>query len=98
MQRIYITLDKPESVDQFMRDRSGLRLNGEHVKVKRSLPNTFPLYDRDVTGIKIMIDYNTSTGKLNENYLKKYFQQFGKILDCKWTNEDRTEALFRFEK
>ena len=96
LQRIYVTLDKPKSVDQFMNDRSRLRLNGEQVKVKRNLPNSFPLYDRDVTGIKIIINDNTSIEELNENDLKKYFQKFGQIIECKWTNTDRTEALFRF--
>jgi hypothetical protein len=73
-----------------------LRLNGEQLRVKRILPNSFPLYNQDVTGIKITINDNTSFGKLNENDFKKYFQQFSQILHCKWTNENQTEALFTF--
>lgn len=96
LQRIHITLNKLESVNRLMDDRSSLRLNGKQVRVKRSLPNSFPLHDRDVTGIKITINDNKSVGKLNENDLKKHFRDFGQILDCKWTNANQTEALFRF--
>lgn len=96
LQRIYITLNQLESVNRLMEDRSKLRLNGYPVRVKRSLPNSFRLHDRDVTGIKVTINNYKCTGKVNENDLKRYFNNFGQFLYWKWINTCQTEALFAF--
>jgi hypothetical protein len=76
------------------------QLNGQSLKVTRSLSKSCPFYNRYVTGLKITIDTtdsnDTLVGKLNENDLKKYFERFGEICKCEWTNADQTEALFTF--
>jgi hypothetical protein len=76
------------------------QLSGQPVRVTRTLPKSCPLYDRSVTGLKIKIhgsdSVHTSVDKPNDNDLMKYFQRFGKIRRCQWTDVDRTEALFIF--
>jgi hypothetical protein len=98
--RIYITLNKQEDVDELMKHRSSLRLNGEPFRMVRTLPKYCPLYNRQVTGLKIKIHQtvndNTHAEKINEFDLRKYFQQFGIIRKCEWTNKDQAEALFTF--
>jgi hypothetical protein len=98
--RIYITLDRPESVDELMKHRPSLRLNGELLRITRALPKFYPLYAQCVTGLMIKIHQsvndNTAIGKLNEWDLRRYFQHFGTIRSCQWTNQDQTEALFTF--
>ncbi len=95
-------LDKPESVDELMKNRSYLQFNGEQLRVTRTLPKSCPLYDRSVTGLKIKIyqsvDDNASTIRLNELDLRKHFQHFGIIRYCEWTNVDQSEALFAFSE
>jgi hypothetical protein len=78
------------------------QLNGQPLRVTRTLPKSCPLYDRCATGLRIKIqasdNNNTSVGKLTENDLKKYFQYFDNTFKCKWTNADQTEALFTFSQ
>jgi hypothetical protein len=97
---IYIILDTPENVHQLMKQRSNLQLHGKLLRITRSLPKFYPLYNKSVTGLKIKIhqsvDNNATTIKLNESYLRRYFKKFGTIRYCKWTNADHTEALFAF--
>lgn len=98
--RIYIILDKVGNVDTLMKQRSNLRLNGEPLKITRTLPKSCPLYYRSVTGLKIKIfqsiDDNASTIKVNESDLRRRFERLGIIRYCQWTNKDQTEALFAF--
>lgn len=100
IRRVYIKLGRLEDVDEIMRNRSSLKLHGEPLLVTRTLPKTYPLYDRCVTGVKINIqqpiNQDVPTAKLNESDLRNYFQKFGSIRYCKWTNDDQTEALFAF--
>lgn len=85
-------------MDEIMRNRSHLQLNGESLTMTRTLPNSYPLHDRSVTGVKVRIHQSVEnpTTKLNESDLRNYFQRFGPIRYCKWTNENHTEALFAF--
>lgn len=100
MYRVYVKLNKVADVNEIMRNRNRLQLNSEPVTVTRTLPKTCPLYDRCVTGVKVRIhpstDKSTSTTKLKESDLRNYFQHFGQIRHCEWTNENQTEALFAF--
>jgi hypothetical protein len=98
MHRIYFDLDRVESVNQLMKNRSLWCSQTEQWRVTRTLPKYLPLYDRCVTGLKIKIDQSTNIEKLNELDLRKRFDRFGRILHCQWINEDRTEALFTFEE
>ncbi|CAM4826376.1 unnamed protein product [Rotaria magnacalcarata] len=98
-QRAFVTFDKLESVDEFMKNRP-FSINGHEIKVTRSLPSTCPLFNQSVTGLKIKIDKSSngqqSNKKLNEYDLKNYCQKFDRVLQCQWTNNDHTEALFIF--
>ncbi len=96
---IYVILNRQEHVDQLMKQRSKLRIYGEPLRITRSLPKFYPLYNKSVTGLKIKIHQsvgnNATTIKLNESDLRKHFKNYG-IRYCKWTNADQTEALFAF--
>ena len=100
MCRVYVKLNNVKDVDEIMRNRTHLQLSGEPVTVTRTLPNSWPLHDRCVTGVKIRIyqskDNSPSTKKLNESDLRNHFRYFGPIRYCQWTNETQTEALFAF--
>ncbi len=102
VRRFYITLDRKESADELMKNRSNLRLNGEQLRITRTLPNTLVLYNQCVTGLNIKLhqydNNNIPVGKLNEYDLRKYFENFGGIRNCRWINEDQTEALFTFQE
>ncbi len=97
MHRVYIGLDKVESVDLLMSNRSVWCPKTEQWRVIRTLPKYLPLYDRCVTGLKIRID-QSSVGNLNELDLRNQFRRFGRIRHCQWINDDRTEALFTFDE
>lgn len=96
MRRIYFSLDRVESVDKLLKNRSVWCPPTEQWRVMRTLPKNILLYDRCVTGLKIKIDQSTTTGKLAEFDLRSRFDRFGRILHCQWINEDQTEALFTF--
>lgn len=96
MRRIYFTLNRIESVNLLMENRSSLCPRTEQCKVIRTLSKTIPLYDRCVTGLKITIDRSNHTEKLNELDLRNRFGSVGKILHCQWMNDEKTEALFTF--
>ncbi len=95
---IYITLNKPENVDELMNHRSSFSFNKEPLRITRTLPKFCPLYNKSVTGLKIKIHQSVGTVKLNESDLRKRFRNFGIIRYCKWTNADQTEALFAFKE
>jgi hypothetical protein len=100
-QRVYISLTRPDAADEFMRKRP-FHLNERPLQVMRSLPKSYRLYDRCVTGLKITIhsvDSNHSTNdQVNESDLKKHFRDYGSIRRCQWTNPEQTEALFLFDE
>jgi len=96
MHRIYFDLDRVESVDILIKNRSSWCPRTEQWRVIRTLPKYHPFYDRCVTGLKIKIDQSTNIGKLNELDLRRRFDRFGRILHCQWINEEQTEALFIF--
>ncbi len=95
-------MNKPENVDQLIKHRSSLWLYGEQLRITRTLPKFCPLYNKSVTGLKIKIhqsvNNNATTIKINESDLRRYFQYYGTIRYCKWTNVDQTEALFAFKE
>ncbi|UJR16586.1 hypothetical protein I4U23_003486 [Adineta vaga] len=99
-QRIYVKIDSQKTVDEYMKSRP-FQLNGKPLIVMRTLPNTYHLYDRIVTGLKIKIQSLNNdhllTRQINENDLRKHFQKYGTILRCQWTNKDKTEAQFQFK-
>ncbi len=97
MHRVYINLDKVESADLLMKNRSVWCPKTEQWRVIRTLPKYLSLYDRCVTGLKIRID-QSSVEKLNELDLRNQFRHFRGIRHCQWINDDRTEALFTFDE
>ena len=99
-QRIFVTLDKPESVDTFLRNQS-FTLNGQSVRVTRNIPKNQPLYDRSTTGLKVSISESNGSihavKKLREDRLTRYLEGFGsKIETWQWMNDTQTEALVEF--
>lgn len=91
---VYVTFSNSNGVDQLMKNRSDLKLHGELLKVTRTIPKTYSLFDECVSGLKITIDQTNH--ELSESDLRKYFQRFGPIHKCEWINENQTEALFTF--
>ncbi len=93
-------MNRPENVDQLMKQRSKLWFDRKPLRITRSLPKFCPLYNKSVTGLKIKIHQsmgnNANTIKLNESDLRRHFKNYGIIRYCKWTNADQTEALFAF--
>lgn len=98
MRRIYFELDRVESVDKLMKNRSlwCSRTEQWRWRVIRTLPKDVPFYDRCVTGLKIKIGQSIHSEKVNDFDLRKRFDRFGRILHCQWINEEETEALFTF--
>jgi hypothetical protein len=100
--RIYVQLDKSESVDKLMKCRP-LELYGQPLRITRNIPKKQPLHDRSTTGIKITIlNHSNSRNlikKLNKNKLVKYCEELvGIVKNFHWMNDEQTEALLEFDE
>lgn len=77
-------------------------LDEKPVRVMRTLPPSFALYDRFTTGLQItiqpLIQKDCTLRKLTQLELINHFSKDGKIERCQWTNPDETEALFTYAR
>ena len=97
--KAYLNFTKEEQVNEMIKDGS-LFLQGHEMRISRYLPKSYPLSGYITTNLRLIIGDTQRQSEVREKVsefdLKKYFEQFGEIVDCDWQN--RNEVILQFRK
>lgn len=97
--KAFLNFTKEEQVNEMIKGGS-LFFQGHEMRISRYLPKSYPLSGHITTNLRLIIDdtqhQSEVRDKISEFDLKRYFQQFGEIVDCDW--QSRKEVILQFRR